>query len=117
MALPSGSQLSDQLFGAAQARAQQHGLVFDGATAAELKKMTDDAAKIILTAAQAKTSSLQDQYARGAARVASEAMMTLVDEMTSARFRLPGYPVQQNDLDLQTLKSARDVFCPIWPIC
>lgn len=116
MALPTSSQLADQLFQAAQTRAQQHGLVFDGATETELKQMTDDAAKKILAAAQAKTS-FQDQYVRGAVRVASEAMMTLVDEMTSARYRLPGYPVQQNDLDLQTLKSARDVFCPIWPIC
>lgn len=116
MALPTNSQLADQLFKAAQARALQHGLAFDGTTAAELKQMTDDAAKKILAAAQAKKS-FQDQYARGATRVASEAMMTLVDEMTSARYRLPGYPVQQNDLDLQTLKSARDVFCPIWPIC
>ena len=117
MALPTRAQLADQLFRAAENRTQQHGLALDGAAEAELKKMADGAAQTILTTAQTKPTSSQDQYARGAARVASEAMMTIVDEMASARHRLPGYAIGQNKLDLQTLISARDVFCPIWPIC
>jgi hypothetical protein len=117
MAILTHAELADQLFRAAETRAQQHGLAFDSAAEAELRAMADAAAGKILSAAQAKPATFQEQYVRGAARVASEAMMTIVDEMTSARYRLPGYPISQNLLDATTLKSARDIFCPIWPIC
>jgi hypothetical protein len=117
MPLPTSVELANQLLRAAQARAQQHGLVFDSLAEDELRNMADYGARNILGAAQTKSAVIQDQYVRGTVRVASEAMMTIVDEMTSARHRLPGYAIAQNILDAQTLKAARDIFCPIWPIC
>jgi hypothetical protein len=51
-------------------------------------------------------------------RVATEAMSALIDEMTSARFRIPNYLGSHPDsIGEQTLTEALSVLCPLWPIC
>lgn len=118
MPVPTAAEISDQLFRAAEGRAAQHNLTFKSGAASQLRAMADKGASTILMAAQTKSPGVQEQYVRGVMRVAIEAMTTVVDEMTSARHRLPGYVVaNQNLLGEQTLQSARDILCPIWPIC
>jgi F0F1-type ATP synthase membrane subunit b/b' len=118
MALPEASELADQLFNAAAARAKQHGLRIGSGAESDLRAMAANAADTILTAAKNKPSDLREQYVKGAARVATEAMVTFVDEMTSARFRIAGYAeANQNVIGEETFRAARNVLCPIWPIC
>jgi hypothetical protein len=118
MALPDASELVDQFFNAAETRARQHGLRFGTGADSDLRAMAAKAANTILTAARTKPSDLAYQYVKGAARVATEAMVTFVDEMTSARFRIAGYAeANQNVIGEQTFHAAKNVLCPIWPIC
>ena len=118
MALPEASEIADQLFEAATARAKQHGLGFGSGADSDLRAMAARAADTILTAAKNKPSDLRERYVKGVARVATEAMVTFVDEMTSARFRIAGYAqANQNVIGEETLLAARSVLCPIWPIC
>jgi hypothetical protein len=118
MPIPTPSELADQLFRAAETRAMQHGLRLGPGADSDLRAMADRAADTILTAAVTKPSDLREHYVRGAARVATEAMMTFVDEMTSARFRITGYAeANPNVIGEETFQSARNVLCPLWPIC
>jgi hypothetical protein len=80
--------------------------------------MAERGANTILTTAMTKPVGERDQYVKDARVLAIEAMTTIVDEMMKARQRLPGYAAaNQNLLGEQTLEAARNVLCPIWPIC
>jgi hypothetical protein len=118
MALPTKVELAEQLFQAAEVRAKQHGLNFGEGADHDLRVMAERAADTIFNAAAKKPSDRREQYVRGAARVATEALLTFVDEMTSARFRIPGYADTHKDqIGEETFASARDLLCPLWPIC
>jgi hypothetical protein len=48
--------------------------------------------------------------------------MALIDEMTSVRFRLPGYRISDDvshpdAMGELTLNAALKLLCPLWPIC
>ncbi len=118
MAIPSDSDLADKLFAAADSRARQHGLQFGAGADVDLRGLARVGAETILKVAQSKPSDEGEQYVRGAARVAAEAMSTFVDEMTSARLRIAGYAAKNpNTIGEETFKQARKILCPIWPIC
>src|SRR5258706_12479919 len=91
MPLPQESILADQLFEAARVRAKQHRLNLRPSAASQIEQMTKSGVQKILAEAKKKPVQDQDAYIRGAMRVATEAISTLVDDMTSARFRIPGY--------------------------
>ena len=118
MPLPTSTELSDQLFRAAEARASQHGLRFGIGADNDLHSLAQIAADKILATAQSKPVNEAGPYVRGATRVASEAMATVVDEMTSARFKISGYAVSNPDtIGEDTLREALKILCPLWPIC
>ena len=112
------SELADQLFEAGRARARQHRLKFRPGATSQLRALSNSGAQKLLVAAKAKPADARDAFVRGAARVATEAMVTLIDEMTSARFRLPNYLDSHPDsIGEQTLSEALNLLCPLWPFC
>jgi hypothetical protein len=116
--LQTQSDLSAQLFEAARARVKQHGLKFRPRGTRDLRRLTTTGAANILAAAKSKPADAQEVYVRGAARVATEAISTLVDEMTSARFRIPNYLKTHPDtIGEQTMDEALKLLCPLWPFC
>ena len=118
VALPKESDLAEQLFEVARARAKQHGLKLRAGATSRLRALAKTGAEKILAAANAKPPEAQEAYVRGAVRVASEAMATLIDEMTSARFRIPKYlDTHPDSIGEQTLRPALDLLCPLWPFC
>jgi hypothetical protein len=118
MPLPTESELATQLFEAARARAKQHGLEIRPDATSQLRTLTKSGAQKILAAANAKPAEAQEAYIRGAVRVATEAVSALVDEMTSARFRIPDYINSHPDsIGEDTLKEALNLLCPLWPFC
>ena len=117
MALPSESDLANQLFQAAQAQAGQHGLQLGAGATNRLRELAKTGATKILSEAKAK-SDAQDAYVKGATRVAVESMNTLVDEMTSIRSRVPrDLPLRSESIGDQNLTEALRVLCPLWPFC
>ena len=118
MPLPAESDLASQLFEAAAARSRQHGLKLQPVVTGQLRELATTGAKNILVAANTKPTDAQEAYARAAVRVATESMTALIDEMTSARFRLPNYLDSHSDsMGEQTLTAALSVLCPLWPFC
>ena len=118
MTVPDPSHLANQLFAAAKARAAQHGIRFRPGASSNLRSMAETGAENILSALKKKPAEDQDAYLRAALRVGSESMVAFVDEMTSARFRIPGYLQSRPDsMGEQTWQAAKDRLCPLWPIC
>jgi len=118
MPLPDASSLASQLFEVARTRANQHGLQLRPDVTGELQQLAEKGAREILNAAGKKPLEAQDAYIRGAMRVASESIATLIDEMTSARFRIDGYlESHPTSLGERTLGEALTLLCPLWPFC
>ena len=116
MPLPQVSELTDQLFEAARARASQHGMKLRPVVTGQLKALAGTGAQKILTAATTKPPDAQEAYVRGAVRVATEAMATVVDEMIVARLWITNYAASHPDsVGEQTLTRALALLCPLWP--
>lgn len=110
--------LASKLFEAGRSRAAQHGLTLQPTVTNQLRSLAQKGANKILAVAKTKEPTAQDAYMRAAVRVASEAMAALIDEMTSARYRIPNYPVAHpNSLGEETLVAAKKLLCPLWPFC
>jgi hypothetical protein len=118
MPLPTRDEVAQQIFDAALSRARRHGLSFGEGADSDLRSMAQAAASTILTAAAAKSPDVAEAYVSGAVRVASEGMTAFVDEMVVGRMRIPGYlDTHRNVIGEETFRWARNVLCPLWPIC
>jgi hypothetical protein len=104
-------EIARRLFEAAVARAAQNNLQLGHGADTDIRRLSDKAATEIL---RISTQTSEDSMMKNGEAVFER----LVDEMMTARKELPGYEASNPGIiGEQTLWSALQKLCPIFPLC